>query len=121
MLCWEQKKYSYWLTYVLALFTCMNTYTQSDSCIIYNGDTVREKDTIIDEIREYVSNLSKEFTMSKQLLNFNTELIRYMIRSLDIYLYHSIHTYTYSYIIIHIHTCVLTRKYLYILIYVHTY
>ena len=47
-----------------------------DACIIYNGDAVREKDRIIDDLRGVISKLQQEYVDSKHLLAFNTELIR---------------------------------------------
>ena len=47
-----------------------------DACIIYNGDAVREKDRIIDYVRGFISQLQQEYVDSKNLLAFNTELIR---------------------------------------------
>ena len=47
-----------------------------DSCIIYNGDVVNEKDKYIFDFREYVSKLSGEYKYHTEMLDFNTELTR---------------------------------------------
>lgn len=50
--------------------------TRLDACIIYNGDVVQSRDVFISHVRDFVSRLSAECNVLKNVVLFNIELIR---------------------------------------------
>ena len=53
--------------------------TRLDSCIIYNGDKLKEKESLVTDIRTSVSKLTVESGAVKSMLMFNTEILRQKI------------------------------------------
>jgi hypothetical protein len=50
--------------------------TRLDACIIFNGDELNRLRIEVEDLRLYVEKLSRDFSAVKQLLLFNSELIR---------------------------------------------